>query len=251
MKHSKKIVLKWFLFLKFYAKILFMLSKKLLKELNILYLRKEDSEDAKIKRVVGIFFKKLYCVEKEDKALEIFKNIHISLILIDIDYKQDCGLDFVKMIRKEDKKIPIIVITKNTKLPNLLSAIKLNLTDYLIKPLDISDFINALNEAAKVIFAQTKVVTIVPNIVRYNYVNKSIYQKNIVHKLTKYEARLIEFFLQNPNTLLKKEDIKKAIWKEKGISESGFKSLLKRVSDKLGEKVIENSFGIGYSFSLK
>lgn len=227
-----------------------MLSKKILKELEILYLRKKDSEDEKIKRVVEVFFKTLHCVSKEDEAWSICKSMRISLILVDVDYKKDDGLGFVKRVRVWDKNLPIIIITQNIQIQNLLGAIKLNLIDYLIKPLDVSAFINALNEAAKVIFSQTKLVTIVPDVLVYNYVHKSLYHKNYPCKLTKNEAKLLEYFLKNPNTLLQKEEIKKAIWQGKDVSLSGFKSLLKRLNDKLGYGVIENSFGIGYILKL-
>ena len=65
-------------------------------------------------------------------------------------------------------------------------------------------------------------------------------------KLTKNESRLIEVFLANKNKYIKNEDIKRIIWSQKEISDSAFKSLINRLSNKIGKDLISNSFGMGY-----
>ena len=48
------------------------------------------------------------------------------------------------------------------------------------------------------------------------------------------------------NKYINNEDIKKQIWSQKEISESAFKSLINRLTNKIGKDNISNSFGIGY-----
>ena len=64
--------------------------------------------------------------------------------------------------------------------------------------------------------------------------------------LTKNEARLLELFLINKNKFLTNDEIIKYIWSENEISSSAFKSLINRLSKKIGKDVISNSFGMGY-----
>ena len=140
----------------------------------------------------------------------------------------------------------IIIITENKEVFTLLEAIKLNLTDYLLKPLDVNKFINALNSSAKQILNNGEILTIINQNIKYNYVEKIIIKEDLEIKLTKNEARLLELLLSNKNKYTKNEDIKKQIWSQKEVSDSAFKSLINRLTNKIGKNSINNSFAIGY-----
>lgn len=223
-----------------------MIVKHILKELEVLYLSKKDFDEKKVKNIINLFFKTLHTTTSEKEANRIIKSLPISLVLVDIEYKKSGGIEFIKNLRKNGFDIPIIVITENKELNNLLEAIKLNLSDYLLKPLDINLLLNTLNEVSKQIVEKKEVIFIKNGAIKYNHLEKKIHKKDTFHELTKNEAKLLELFLDNINKVIQKQDIKKLIWKDKHISESGFKSLMKRLSNKLGEGVIENVFGIGY-----
>ena len=142
--------------------------------------------------------------------------------------------------------MPIIIITENKETDVLIEAIKLNLIDYLLKPVDINKLIHALNLSAKNILNSGEIKTIIKNDVIYNYVDKCITIFDKKQSLTKNESRLLELFLINKNKFVKNEDIIKQIWSDKEVSSSAFKSLINRLSNKIGKDTISNSFGIGY-----
>lgn len=223
-----------------------MIVKHILKELEVLYLCKKDYDDEKVKNIINLFFKFLHITTNEKEANRIIKSSAISLVLVDIGYKKHGGIGFIKNLRKSGVSMPIIVITENKELNDLLEAIKLNLSAYLLKPLDTNLFINTLNEVSKLIVEKKEIIFIKNGSIKYNHLENKIHKKDTIYKLTKNEARLLELFLDNKNKIIQKQDIKKLIWKNKTISESGFKSLVKRLSNKLGSSVIENVFGIGY-----
>ena len=79
-----------------------------------------------------------------------------------------------------------------------------------------------------------------------NLIDKSITILDKKQSLTKNESRLLELFLINKNKFVKNEDIIKQIWSDKEVSSSAFKSLINRLSNKIGKDTISNSFGIGY-----
>ena len=140
----------------------------------------------------------------------------------------------------------IFQITENKEIDILIEAIKLNLTDYLIKPIDINKLIHALNLSAKNILNSGEIRTMIKNDLYYNYVEKTITTLDKELILTKNEARLLELFLINKNKFLTNDEIIKYIWSENEISSSAFKSLINRLSKKIGKDVISNSFGMGY-----
>ena len=220
--------------------------KKILKQLDVLFISEVDSSYKKIENILRLFFKEVLHTNSLIYANEIYEKSFPSILIIDINLKESSGLTFIKNLRKKNKSMPIIIITENKEIDILIEAIKLNLIDYLLKPVDINKLIHALNLSAKNILNSGEIKTIIKNDVIYNYVDKSITILDKKQSLTKNESRLLELFLINKNKFVKNEDIIKQIWSDKEVSSSAFKSLINRLSNKIGKDTISNSFGIGY-----
>ena len=220
--------------------------KKILKQLDVLFISEVDSSYKKIENILRLFFKEVLHTNSLIYANEIYEKSFPSILIIDINLKDTTGLTFIKELRKKNKSMPVIIITENKETDILIEAIKLNLIDYLLKPVDINKLIHALNLSAKNILNSGEIKTIIKNDVIYNYVDKSITILDKKQSLTKNESRLLELFLINKNKFVKNEDIIKQIWSDKEVSSSAFKSLINRLSNKIGKDTISNSFGIGY-----
>ena len=220
--------------------------KKILKQLDVLFISEVDSSYKKIENILRLFFKEVLHTNSLIYANEIYEKSFPSILIIDINLKESSGLTFIKELRKKNKSMPIIIITENKEIDILIEAIKLNLIDYLLKPVDINKLIHALNLSAKNILNSGEIKTIIKNDIIYNYVDKSITILDKKQSLTKNESRLLELFLINKNKFVKNEDIIKQIWSDKEVSSSAFKSLINRLSNKIGKDTISNSFGIGY-----
>ena len=220
--------------------------KKILKQLDVLFISEVDSSYKKIENILRLFFKEVLNTNSLVYANEIYEKSFPSILIIDINLKESSGLTFIKNLRKKNKSMPVIIITENKEIDILIEAIKLNLIDYLLKPVDINKLIHALNLSAKNILNSGEIKTIIKNDIIYNYVDKSITIFDKKQSLTKNESRLLELFLINKNKFVKNEDIIKQIWSDKEVSSSAFKSLINRLSNKIGKDTISNSFGIGY-----
>lgn len=220
--------------------------KKILKQLDVLFISEVDSSYKKIENILRLFFKEVLHTNSLIYANEIYEKSFPSILIIDINLKDSTGLTFIKELRKKNKSMPVIIITENKETDILIEAIKLNLIDYLLKPVDINKLIHALNLSAKNILNSGEIKTIIKNDIIYNYVDKSITILDKKQSLTKNESRLLELFLINKNKFVKNEDIIKQIWSDKEVSSSAFKSLINRLSNKIGKDTISNSFGIGY-----
>ncbi len=220
--------------------------KKILKQLDVLFISENDESLKKINSILNIFFRKTIHTNSLENAMKYYTTYSPAVIIIDIDLSDGNGIGFIKEIRKKNKQIPILIITKNKDLENLLEAIKLNLIDYLLKPLDINKFIFNLNLCTKQILNSGDIVTTINKQTKYNYLEKTILYKDKKTSLTKNESKLLELFISNKNRFINKENIRKHVWREKDISESAFKSLVNRLIKKLPEDTINNSFGVGY-----
>ena len=148
--------------------------KKILKQLDVLFISESDNSYKKVENILRLFFKDVLRTNSIIYAKEIYEKSFPSILVIDINLKESSGLSFIKELRKKNKSIPIIIITENKEVDILIEAIKLNLTDYLLKPIDVNKLIYALNLSAKNILNSGEIKTIIQKDIIYNYVEKTI-----------------------------------------------------------------------------
>ena len=67
-------------------------------------------------------------------ALEMTKNKEYGLIISDWNMEPMTGLEFLKRLRAEGKKIPFIMITAESKTENVIAAKEAGVSNYIVKP---------------------------------------------------------------------------------------------------------------------
>ena len=72
------------------------------------------------------------------EALEILAKQPIDMILLDWNMPKLSGIDFLKKVRAIPKhaKMPIIMVTSESAKYNVIEALKMGATDYIIKPIN-------------------------------------------------------------------------------------------------------------------
>jgi CheY-like chemotaxis protein len=70
------------------------------------------------------------------EVIDLSEKIHPDLILMDIQMPEMNGLDATLMIRKKDKKVPIVALTAFAFDSDRQAFMDAGGTDYLVKPLD-------------------------------------------------------------------------------------------------------------------
>ena len=115
-------------------------------------------DDSRIMRnIVKNYFsdQKIPCqyLEAEDgsEALDMLMKQPIDLILLDWNMPKLSGIDFLKQVRSIKKyiKLPIIMVTSESAKYNVIEALKMGATDYIIKPINGKLFAEKIS---KVIF---------------------------------------------------------------------------------------------------
>jgi len=68
------------------------------------------------------------------EGMEAFHSAAPDLIILDLNIAGDCALDFLRAIFLESSAQPVIVLSDKEVLDNVVEAMKLGASDYLIKP---------------------------------------------------------------------------------------------------------------------
>jgi DNA-binding NtrC family response regulator len=71
----------------------------------------------------------------------------LDLVVTDLKLPDGTGLDAVKAIRARHPALPIIMITSYSSLESAIAALRLGAVDYIIKPFNNDEFLNAIARA--------------------------------------------------------------------------------------------------------
>jgi DNA-binding NtrC family response regulator len=78
-------------------------------------------------------------------ALERLAGERIDAVVLDIGLPDMSGVDVLKRIRSSGSQVPVLVITAHATLDHAIASQKLGIADYLIKPLDLTRFEQAIS----------------------------------------------------------------------------------------------------------
>lgn len=124
--------------------------------INILLLEDDEVDVMNVKRA----FKKnnvdnpLFVAENGVEAFEMLRGENgkqkigkPNIILLDLNMPKMGGLEFLKLLRKEEefKDISVFVMTTSDKDSDIVEAYNLNVAGYILKPLSISSFMESIS----------------------------------------------------------------------------------------------------------
>lgn len=196
------------------------------------------------------------CYPDGKSAMEAFNKESFDICLLDIMMPEMNGFELAEYIRSKNSEIPIIFISAKALKEDRIKGLKIGADDYLVKPFSIEELILKI----EVFLKRSKKTEPAPQ--KYKVGQYDFDPKNYTLKtpentitLTQRESELLLYFIRNKNTVLKRQDILKAIWGDDdyfmGRSLDVFISRLRKIFADEASIMIENIHGIGFRFSEK
>ncbi|MFZ4932042.1 response regulator transcription factor [Chryseobacterium sp. Mn2064] len=196
------------------------------------------------------------CYSDGKSAVEAFNSNTFDICLLDIMMPEMNGFEVAQHIRSKNSDIPIIFISAKALKEDRIKGLKIGADDYLVKPFSIEELILKIEVFLK---RSKKTHTYSNNykVGKYDFDPKNYTLQDAISTitLTQRESELLLYFIRNKNTVLKRQDILKAIWGDDdyfmGRSLDVFISRLRKVLADEQNILIENLHGIGFRFSEK
>ena len=114
--------------------------------INVLFLDDEEAILNTYRRMIRLQNINGFYAHNSLEARDVLNFNSIHLIISDYRLEQETGLDFLKIIRKENSQIPMIIISGYAEEKFIQSAMKTHvIQDYLIKPITMNNFREILN----------------------------------------------------------------------------------------------------------
>lgn len=81
-----------------------------------------------------------------DEAIKLFDNNNVDLVLLDLNLYKTSGFEVLKHIRKEDKKVPVIVQTAYILSGEEQESRDLGADDFIAKPIKLENLMLILKK---------------------------------------------------------------------------------------------------------
>lgn len=217
-----------------------------LKALTVLYVDDDVVACKNMQKILSYFFKEVLVEHNGLDALDTYQKTTIHLLLVDYDMPLMNGLSFLQEIRALNSSIPAVIISSYSDKEKLLSAIKLNLVAYLVKPLEFSELKNVLGECALWMNKYGILKTNISNDCYYIASTRTIITKeNEVIPLTNYEHKIFEHLLRNRNKIVSFDEIFYILDNEE-TNKKSLTSIVYKINKKLPKSIIKNIKDVGY-----
>jgi len=89
----------------------------------------------------------VFLADSAEKAIDIYFNNSIDIILLDIMLPESDGLELLKKFKEAELDTEVIMVSAIKEIKTAVKAMKYGAYDYVVKPFDVDDIINIVNRA--------------------------------------------------------------------------------------------------------
>ncbi len=190
-----------------------------------------------------------------DEGLSQAIHTDYDLILMDMSLPKRNGLTVIEELRNKGVVTPILCMTANDTVEDIVTGLNAGSDGYLTKPFA---FIELLARTRALIrrSSQTGDIELCFADLRLNRVSHKFWRGKQEIVLTPQEYRLLEYFMRNPNKVLTRTMIAENAWDYtfdpfSNIVDVYINFLRKKLDHHVGNKLIHTIRGVGYILKEK
>lgn len=214
------------------------------KSLNILlekYLQREGYE-------VTTFFNGSSAIEKIKDNPDLWI---LDIMLPDID-----GYEIIKAVKENNKNTPVIFMSARNEELDRVVGLELGSDDYLSKPFLPRELVIRTNKLIERIYGRVHIETldITINVGGYKISKKqrTVFWGEEEIQLTNKEFELLNYFVENKNNLISREQILTSVWGDDYFgSDRVIDDTIRRLRKKVEKLNLETVYGYGYKLVVK
>jgi signal transduction histidine kinase len=120
-------------------------------DLKVLYAEDDDIiRDILYSNLLSQMFKNVVVAKDGQEALDYYKDENdFDIVITDINMPRMTGIELCKEIRAIDPEMDIIIISAHSDTTNLIEAIKIGISDFILKPIDFDMLLTTLNKISQ------------------------------------------------------------------------------------------------------
>lgn len=176
----------------------------------------------------------------------------LAIIILDVMLPGIDGFKVCKIIRNEDEKVGIIMLTAKSQDLDKIMGLEYGADDYIIKPFNPMELLLRIKALLRRISDYEEKKGIIQGKFKLDIYAKRIFKNNKEIDLTPKEYSIIKLFIENPNKAFSRDELMDLVWGEDYIGDPKIVDVnIRRLRSKiecssLNEKFIETIWGFGY-----
>lgn len=200
--------------------------------------------------------------EDGEKALKQFHAFNPSMVILDVMLPKLDGLEVCKRIRKEDRMIPILMLTAKTEEVDKVLGLELGADDYMTKPFSIRELLARVKAILRRLDIQSEEDRGDGRVMEFDDLIVDTGKRKVTLdgesiELTSKEYDLLNLFFSNPGKAYSREELLNTVW---GYSYEGYSHTVNSHINRLRSKIeddpsnphyIRTVWGVGYRFADK
>ena len=217
--------------------------------ISILVVEDEPKLLDRLVQYLEIFCDTIYQAKDGIEALAIYKKNLPNIMLTDINMPKLTGVELIEDIRVTNHYCEIIVLSAHTNTEDFLRVIPLNLSSYLIKPVQMNELKKSILEAKNRILKNRFMA--LNHGYEWNQESKILQLETQKIELTNNEKAFVEILVLKLNHSVSYEEIHNYVYNLEEYSQDAIFSLAKRVRKKTTKDLIKSCFKYGYVLESK
>ena len=228
---------------------------------RVLLVEDEDVARKTLAFYLNTIFDEVIVANDGEEGYSIIKeNIQVNkefdLVLTDLKMPNKNGMDMIEEILKLVPSQRFIIVSAHKNEEDLLKLINLRVLGYFVKPLNIDNMMEMLQKAKNEVLEDKKDTSKNSDLIElnktytYNLSNNKLYNQENIVKLSKKESDILVVLTKNLREVVSVETFKEEVWGDIETNDSAFRTVMKRLKD----KIIEDDFVIshkGYGYIIE
>lgn len=193
-----------------------------------------------------MFVAQVWVAKNIREAFEVMGKEKIDIIISDIHLKNENGLDFIKQVRKTNDAIPILILSGHKDEELLFKAMTLNLSGYLLKPINFKMLVESFNECLEKLEISNQSIIVLKDAYCYDKALKKVTKDKDVFELNKKEILFFEMLCENKNRILTRDMFLAYVYEYDTMSESALNNFIMRIRRRFGKTFLHTIPDVGY-----
>lgn len=179
-------------------------------------------------------------------GFEALFSTEYDAVVLDLSLPKMDGLDILRQWRKENKDIPVLILTARDTLDERILGFNAGADDYLCKPFALMEVIVRLQVLIRRSYKQSSTEVAVGDLV-VDASTHSVKLEGEEISLTAKEFNLLQLFVNNKDRVLTRTQIEEKLYSwDDDVSSNALEVYIHNLRKKLGKEWIKTVHGVGY-----
>ncbi len=191
-----------------------------------------------------------------EEAFFLLNSQSFALLILDIMLPGRSGIEILKAVRKQNKHLPVLLLTARDSIEDKVDGLESGADDYLVKPFAFPELLARVKSLLRSSKINTQTTFQLKDLC-IDFLQRRVKRADTFIELTKREYEILEYLAQHYGQIVSREMLAKEVWKETSrvtpldnVIDVHFNRLRKKVDVPFSIKILHTIRGVGFKLGV-